>query len=285
MDPVHFPQELFVSCEDRLPAVAGLHNAASTLSGLAIMAHPVRSYLVARAALPPDIAARHDALCYFAVQLLLFYLNLHQHAAGYVTPDLESGGCLHSIFLAQFLHNHPLQRNRAPSVSANNGASRQSIYRSWTLPQPVVLAVVWAAALRLLYTCILHPQKQTAVASAMAQPFALYVVATMGFRSYHILKHRNYRRPFRLWIAACLSLAASQALVVIERTIVCPSSTSVAAGDMTVWRSRSFHAVLIHAVIVWLFYSVSECAIELVRESATAVRNDPVMAVPKLKTG
>jgi hypothetical protein len=283
MDPVHFPQELFVSCEDLLPAVAGLHNAASALSGLAIMAHPVRSYWLARAALPPDIAARHDALCYFAVQFLLFYLNLHQHAAGYVTPDLESGGCLHSIFLAQFLHNHPL-RNRPSSVSANNGASPCASYRSWTLPQPVVLGVVWAAALRLLYTCIMEPQKQTALASAMAQPFALYVITTMGSRSYQIMKHRNFYRPFRLWIAACLSLAASQALVVVERTIVCPSSASAAAGEMTGRLSRSFHAVLIHAVIVLLFYSVSECAIELVREAA-AVDNDPVMAVPKLKTG
>jgi hypothetical protein len=266
MDPVHFPQELFVSCEDQLPTVAGLHNAASTLSGLAIMMHPVRSYWVARAALPPDIVARHDALCYFAVQFLLFYLNLHQHAAGYVTPDLESGGCLHSIFLAQFLHNHPL-RNRALSVSANNGASPRSSYQSWTLPQPVVLGVTWAAALRLLYTCIVEPQKQTALAGAMAQPFALYVITTMGSRSYRIMKHRNFYRPFRLWIAACLSLAASQALVVIERNVVCPS-TFRATGGMTVWRSRSFHAVLIHAVIVLLFYSVSECAIELVRESA-----------------
>jgi hypothetical protein len=275
MDPVHFPQELFISCEDRLPVVSGLHNAVSALSGLAIMAHPVQSYLVARATLPSQVVASHDAALYFAAQFLLFYLNLHQHARGYVTLDLESGGSLHSIFLAQFLHNHPLPSGAVSAAKSHEDSSHTSYSRSWTLPKPLVAVVTWAAALRLLCACIVEPQRQTALASAVGKPFALYVISTMGSRSYRILRRRNVRRPFRLWIAACLSLVASQALVVFERNVVCPLESASAGGGggggapRALWLSRSFHAVVIHAAIVALFYSVSECAIELVRESAT----------------
>ena len=39
--------ELFISCDDHLDKIAGVHNVVCSASGLAIMAQPARTYLVA----------------------------------------------------------------------------------------------------------------------------------------------------------------------------------------------------------------------------------------------
>ena len=245
MAPAHFNQDLFISCEDQLAKIAGFHNFGCAASGLAIMAQPIRAFLVAKSVLGNGAVEKTDAILYFFAQFLLFYLNLHQHATGYINPDLEVGGCLHSIFLAQWVHNNPL---------------RDIYYQSWTLPKYLVGSLVTATVGSLLWTCWFSPEKQTALASAISGPFSLYVITTMGFRSYHLKKQQSRSRSFLLWIGACLSLIAARALVVLEQKYMCHG----------ILLSRTFHPILIHAVIVLLFYTVSECAIEVIHGSQHA---------------
>jgi len=195
-------------------------------------------------------ALQADAVFYLAVQFLIFYVNLHQHATGYANPDLESGGCLHSIFLSKWLQNNPLQ---------------DDTYNSWTIPKPLASVLVWSATCLLLGTCLVAPEKQTALASAIGGPFSLYAIATMGSRSYHLKKVRGNVRCFTLWAAACLSLIASQALVVLEEKFICSGPVALA---------RTFHSVLTHALIVCLFYCVSESAIDLVKETQKSSKRD-----------
>lgn len=252
MAPVHFDQQLFVSCEDQLASIAGLHNFACTVSGAVILAQPIRAFRVAKSLLGDALSA--DAMFYLAAKFLLFYLNLHQHATGYANPDLESGGCLHSIFLSNWMVNNPLQ---------------DATYSSWTLPQPLVRGIVGSAAGLLLATCWLAPEQQTALAGALSGPFSLYVIATMGSRSWHLKKARGDSRCFKLWVGACLGLIAAQVLVVLEEKFVCRGPVALA---------RTFHPILTHAVIVLLFFCVSECAIALVHESQTSLNKASKMA-------
>ena len=245
MAPAHFNQDLFISCEDQLEKIAGWYNFGCAASGLAIMAQPIRAFLVAKSVLGNGAVQQTDAILYFVAQFLLFYLNLHQHATGYINPDLEVGGCLHSIFLAQWLHNNPL---------------RDVYYQSWTLPKYLVGALVTATVGSLLWICWFSPDKQTALASAISGPFSLYVITTMGFRSYHLMKQQGRTRSFRLWIGACWSLMAARALVVLEQKYMCHHGIL----------ARTFHPILIHADIVLLFYTVSECAIYIIHGSQQA---------------
>jgi hypothetical protein len=270
----HFRQDVFISCEDQIHKLGGLHNFACSLTGLVIMAHPVRSYLRARSVLPRAVVSRSDAVLYFAAQFLLFYQNLHQHATGYVNPDLEAAGALHSILLAQWLFNTAISRSSS-SNDNDNGKNdqppkREALSSQRRLALLAAAVVAWGAVLRLAVACWREPDEQTPLAAALGQPFALYVVGTMGYRSYRLLRRRR-RRPFALWVLACGALAASRACVVIEQRYVCPARPSSGAAPDPRWlASRTFHPVIIHAVIVVLFYAVSECAIELVREAVAA---------------
>mmetsp|Transcript_22427 Transcript_22427/g.66487 ORF Transcript_22427/g.66487 Transcript_22427/m.66487 type:complete len:262 (-) Transcript_22427:126-911(-) len=255
--PVHF-----TSCEDHLGQVAGLYNAACSATGVVIMALPLRTIWAARTVLGASTLDL-EALLYQGAQFLLFYLNLHQHATGNVAVDLDSGGALHSIFLFQWLHNNPLQVKRIKE----NGhpVSILMALSNWRAPKFLTSVITWSTAAVVLGTCFLAPEKQLMVASFSGSVVGLYPPIVMGLRSFYIKTHGGSSRHFRLWAGACLSLMAVQWAVVLEEKYVCQSSLVMA---------RYFHSVVVHSLILSLFYCVSECAIGLVNESRVFLMKD-----------
>lgn len=226
----HFDQEEFVSCEDHLPRLYGLHNYACSVSGLVILLLQLCPVAI--------MVQRHrqildgDAILYLASLLFLFYLNLHQHMTGYVQMDLDTGGCLHSIALANWLNNSLRSRAHVPCILAR------------------IFAI--CAAVVVFATCLWEPKQQLAVTNVLNGPFALYTIITMGQRSYRS-KDGVHDSRFLYWCGACLSLPLVQLSVTLEKMYVCDT---VAA--------RLFHATFIHFVIVCLFGCVFSCAIILV---------------------
>ena len=226
----HFDQEQFVSCEDQLPPLHGIYNYACSVSGLVILLLQLLPVYT--------IVGRHrellnmDSALYLAALLFLFYLNLHQHLTGYVRVDLDSGGCIHSVFLALWLNN--------------------SLGSKCHIPITLARTLAIGGALILLAVCAWEPSQQSSVGNVL-NGAALYTVITMGQRSYRIAKNKSNDRSFYYWCGAVVSLLSVQTIVVVEKEYVCET---VAA--------RLFHAIVIHALIVSLFSCVFACAIRII---------------------
>jgi len=237
----HFDQQEFVSCEDQLPRLHGIYNYWCSISGVIILLLQLRPVAL--------IMRQHlldmDAALYLASLLLLFYLNLHQHATGYVPIDLDTGGCIHSMFLSLWLNNSLRSKSHIPC----------------TLARIVVIGAVSV----ILATCAWAPSQQSSMTNMLGAPlFALYTIITMGVRSYRN-KEKSQDGRFTWWCGAVISLLLVQASVMLEKTYVCDT---VAA--------RLFHATFIHAVIVCLFGCVFACAIRIIasERSSGYILND-----------
>jgi hypothetical protein len=199
----------FVSCEDALAPVAGLHNFYATVTSVPLLGVPLYSlWLAVRRSSPPADAGAlriHGSLVVWLVSLTgLFGTNLNQHIAGgaFSFRVHEMMAAIQSLWFACLL----------------NALSRR-VGGRWTVDERSALAAAVLASAGVLTASLRSapPDLQPPMCGVVQAVTAPFIVGTMGRLSW-----TTDARAWALFVRSCVGLVLVHIAVAVERAVCAP---------------------------------------------------------------
>ena len=258
------PANIFVSCEDEMPRLHGVHNFACTVTAVLILLVPLRicqQVLMCSDKQPVVVA---EKLAYAASLVLLFWGNLVEHAVAYVgPPSLDACGAIfHLALFAMTYRGLWLQSKRrhnkefAPRLALRLLPSSQFMSRVSLILAILLLgtgALVSARAESLLVQCL-------------SPVYAAVNIALLGYLSWHQKRQSCSNEPTP-WFWFCSSFLC---FGVVQISVEWEKGACHILAQQDVWRiidgRRLYHAAYLHTVIPTLFWAASKCAFGVLKE-------------------
>mmetsp|Transcript_16952 Transcript_16952/g.26269 ORF Transcript_16952/g.26269 Transcript_16952/m.26269 type:complete len:271 (-) Transcript_16952:589-1401(-) len=263
----------FVSCEDSLPPIDGIFNYAATLTSVLMMVCPI--HFLYRSINSRDKLGT-EAMLYSIALTYLFSMNLYGHATGYIGPPcMDTCGCLMNLMLSTLVYREMWERR--VNNNSKTGPKKHYVDSVLLKLKPTIFTMIISCISMFMYCAgFISIKLEETVTNIISPPAGIFVVYTMGRLSYEDYKgidgskqkKQNGRySTWSLWKGAFVSTPLVVISVELEPSVCEPISIMSPFS-----RTEAFyHAVYLHAIIATLFWLVSECAFQLVRNKAKQV--------------